>query len=1173
MELELLHEFDQEVLAHPEDAQTYATNQFLDALTHLINQDAQSEDELKNVKDALRAFATVLPHVFKTVCQNEAETRMWQSASSLSDTIETNLVQHANTGLCINALKCIQVLVLLYSKPNDPNKKEDFSLTSVRQNHRLLDIAQLEEKGQSLLQVFLDMLKSDQTSVIFSAVVNCLVPIVKKRPQFRRHIIEALVNLAKAPPSNLSAVQKRSVEKIVKIALTTLIRTEQLSSYRNEFIAGFAAAGGNPAIFQSRQSRERERRENEESRRSKRSGGSAGAGAVEQGSEKRTKLSHHGTPPQQQQKLQQRVHTPTPPPPPTTTTTVPPPPPSQNGPNPLANFNATTLPLPIVIEICLAVLQSVPEQTIRERIDMLPPTGLMPNSNNQQQPLLPTQQQQPMIPVAPPPAAAAVGTPSQPPILQPPSPSSSKKHDRDQKIIEQQREAKRPRRDHNAVTAAADTKMPSSSSANKSHVPLASVQERASQSLKMQPYELAAPSTPNRDQQLQLLKMSVQRIFDAEYALQTATKVPANTATNPAQSDPSSNTAGTPPSVRAAMNHHPAKTTWLLLVAKLLTRGTAYTMPDQQQQRLIQQATTEANGSDTKEMNMKMALLNEEDSNSDHLKEMLVDFIVADLPSRHELAIEWLHEEFHCDTIRKRQLTPNDDGYEPTYFKWLQLLLQKGIPTLQEAKDKTLSKLMLDAPALNAESIDLIRRNMRENPARFVSCVSTLRDLVAHRPPVRQVCLNVLLDYCINRDVKMRSTSIVAVRKWVPDHPAIAPQVEAYAIQALQTLTQSGDDDDDENGQEKQDVEDEQGDTTMTTPAAKQDGQQGQEEEDEDAEAWKEQDVVRHAELFFALCAKKNDLLDELFNVYIHATEQVQRVIRQHIYNLIKSIGMNSAKLLDTIRHFPPGGETLVIRILVTLCDTVRPTPELVAAVKSVYQERNLDAKFLIPIVSGLSKEDLRHNLSKIVELLNNTDAQRKVVKKVFSRIVSSSATVAAPMTPTELLLALHEMEENVPLPKAVEAINICFTMPDTFEAKYVSAALRHLAEQPKIPILLMVTMIRTVSVYKSLVQFILQLLEKLIKKKVWTYPKLWDGFVKCTERTQPESVKMVANLPEAQLKDILLRIPSIQSPLREHAERNQLVKVLVLMSNMGLIRDEEDEDDEQEQQQAQEEQ
>ncbi|KAI8144483.1 Symplekin tight junction protein C terminal-domain-containing protein [Fennellomyces sp. T-0311] len=1027
MELDQLHEFDQEVLAHPESAQSYATNQFLDALTQLININAETEEEIKLVKDALRAFATVLPHVFKTVCQNEAETRMWQTASSLSDRVETELVKSQHASVQINSLKCIQVLILLYSKPNDPSKKEDFSLTSVRQQHRLLDIAQLEEKGQSLLLLLLDVLKDkEQTSPILSAVVNCLVPMIKKRTQFRRQIVEALVNCSKSPPETLSPVQKRSVEKIVKIGLTTLIRTEQLAQYRNEFISAFASVGGNPAIFQSRQSRER--RENEESKRSKRHL------AAEHGQEKRSKLSHK----------------------PSSSS-------SRNGPNPLANFDVTTLPLPIVIEICMAVLQSVPEDLIRERIDTLPPTGLMASSSNSN-----IKTELPTIPVIPP------ATP-------PP-----KRQERDK---EPDRQVKRAKRE----PIVSDSKIMTTS---KSRVPLASVQERASQSLKMQPYELAAPTSLEQSQQMELLKMSVQRIFDAEFHLQQKGIVDTSSATT---------------TTRLPAWNQPTKTMWQLLVAKLLTRGTTYVIAQQQQP---------SNG----DAGVKFNMASDEDSNPDRLKDMLVDFIVADLPLRHELALEWLHEEFHCDTMTKRR----DPEHQPTYFKWLLLLLQKGIPTL-EAKDKTLTKLMLDAPALNTEAIDILRRNMREEPQRFVSCVSTLRDLVAHRPPVREVCLNVLLDYCINPDVKMRSTSIVAVKKWVPDHQAIAPKVEAYAIQALQTLTMAS------LGEDKSEND----------------------EMETDKEAWKEQDVVRHAELFFALCAKKNDLLDELFNVYIHAAEQVQRLIRQHIFNLIKSIGMNSPKLLDVIRHFPPGGETLVIRILVALCDTVRPTPELVSAVKSVYQERNLDAKFLIPIVSGLGKEDLRQNLSKIVELLNNTEGQRKVVKKVFSRIVSSSATVAAPMTPTELLLALHEMEENVPLPKAVEAINICFTMPDAFEAKYVSAALRHLAEQPKIPILLMVTMIRTVSVYKNLVQFILQLLEKLIKKKVWTYPKLWDGFVKCTERTQPESVKMVANLPQAQLKDILLRIPSIQSPLREHAERNQLVKVLVLMNEMGLIEDE----------------
>ena len=56
-------------------------------------------------------------------CQNEAETRMWETTTKLTDLIETKLVEHTNPGIRINAFKCLQILIRLYSKPNDPNKK------------------------------------------------------------------------------------------------------------------------------------------------------------------------------------------------------------------------------------------------------------------------------------------------------------------------------------------------------------------------------------------------------------------------------------------------------------------------------------------------------------------------------------------------------------------------------------------------------------------------------------------------------------------------------------------------------------------------------------------------------------------------------------------------------------------------------------------------------------------------------------------------------------------------------------------------------------------------------------------------------------------------------------------------------------------------------------------
>jgi hypothetical protein len=63
-------------------------------------------------------------------------------------------------------------------------------------------------------------------------------------------------------------------------------------------------------------------------------------------------------------------------------------------------------------------------------------------------------------------------------------------------------------------------------------------------------------------------------------------------------------------------------------------------------------------------------------------------------------------------------------------------------------------------------------------------------------------------------------------------------------------------------------------------------------------------------------------MLFRLFSVYIQTSASAQKYIRLHMFNMIKSIGMKSSELISLLRNFPPGGETLVIRILVILCES-----------------------------------------------------------------------------------------------------------------------------------------------------------------------------------------------------------------------------------------------------------
>ncbi len=59
-----------------------------------------------------------------------------------------------------------------------------------------------------------------------------------------------------------------------------------------------------------------------------------------------------------------------------------------------------------------------------------------------------------------------------------------------------------------------------------------------------------------------------------------------------------------------------------------------------------------------------------------------------------------------------------------------------------------------------------------------------------------------------------------------------------------------------------------------------------------------------------------------LFSVYIKSSEKVQEYIQIHMVKVIKLIGMKSSDLNKLLREFPPGGESLVIKILSIICES-----------------------------------------------------------------------------------------------------------------------------------------------------------------------------------------------------------------------------------------------------------
>ncbi len=84
--------------------------------------------------------------------------------------------------------------------------------------------------------------------------------------------------------------------------------------------------------------------------------------------------------------------------------------------------------------------------------------------------------------------------------------------------------------------------------------------------------------------------------------------------------------------------------------------------------------------------------------------------------------------------------------------------------------------------------------------------------------------------------------------------------------------------------------------------------------------------------------------------------ETVQETVQQLITPLIRALGSSHGKLLTLLRTFPPGAETLALRVLTIFTENGRPSGQLVALVKSLINERDLDARFLIPIIAEMDK-------------------------------------------------------------------------------------------------------------------------------------------------------------------------------------------------------------------------
>jgi symplekin len=87
---------------------------------------------------------------------------------------------------------------------------------------------------------------------------------------------------------------------------------------------------------------------------------------------------------------------------------------------------------------------------------------------------------------------------------------------------------------------------------------------------------------------------------------------------------------------------------------------------------------------------------------------------------------------------------------------------------------------------------------------------------------------------------------------------------------------------------------------------------------------------------------------------------------------------------------------------------------------------------------------------------------------------------------------------------------------------------------------------IQAVQTYKSLQAFVsTTLLSRLILKKIWTQPQLWEGFMRCAKIISPHSFGAILQLPRDQLKELVGKQVGLKAPLREYVTKSKKTSLI----------------------------
>ncbi|XP_052203340.1 uncharacterized protein LOC127808772 isoform X2 [Diospyros lotus] len=538
----------------------------------------------------------------------------------------------------------------------------------------------------------------------------------------------------------------------------------------------------------------------------------------------------------------------------------------------------------------------------------------------------------------------------------------------------------------------------------------------------------------------------------------------------------------------------------------------------------------------------------------DDMVGMIQKHIVSEyqLQKGHELA---MHVLYHLHSLMVSDSVELSSFAAIAYEKFL-LGVAKSLLDALPATDKSFSRLLGEVPLLPDSALKLLDnlccsdyqcgKDGRDGD-HVTQGLGAVWSLVLGRPLNRQACLDIALKCAIHPhdDIRSKAIRLVANKLYVLNY--ISTDIEQFAMKMFLSAVEQRISDAElpqsvsaeqrtewERGRQETSISGSQ----LSEPGTSENDLKGEQSDMQSDSPVSFSEAQRLVSLFFALCIKNPRRLQLVFENYTRAPKAVKQAIHRHIPSLTRSLGSSYSELLRIISDPPQGSENLLKQVLSILSEGTPPSADLIDTVKHLYETKMKDATILIPMLSSFSKTEVLPIFPRLVDLPLDK------FQTALAHILQGSAHTGPALTPAEVLVAIHGItpeKDGLALKKITDACSACFEQRTVFTQQVLAKALNQMVDQTPLPLLFMRTVIQAIDAFPALVDFVMEILSKLVSKQIWRMPKLWVGFLKCVSQTQPHSFHVLLQLPPPQLESALNKYASLRGPLAAYASQRPI--------------------------------